>query len=64
MADVRLNRPEKLNALDPAMFDALVETGTPAGRDPSVRAVVLSGEGGGSVPGWTSPRFRPWPAQP
>ena len=28
VADVRLNRPEKLNALDPPMFDALVETGT------------------------------------
>ena len=27
VADVRLNRPEKLNALDPAMFEALVGTG-------------------------------------
>jgi enoyl-CoA hydratase/carnithine racemase len=45
VADVRLNRPEKLNALDQAMFDALVETGGRLGEDPSVRAVVLSGEG-------------------
>ena len=27
VADVRLNRPEKRNALDPAMFEALVATG-------------------------------------
>lgn len=27
VADVRLNRPEKRNALDPAMFEALVVAG-------------------------------------
>ena len=51
VADVRLNRPEKLNALDPAMFDALVAAGERVGRDPSVRAVVLSGEGRGFCAG-------------
>ena len=45
VADVRLNRPEKMNALDGAMFRALVETGEALKADPSVRAVVLSGEG-------------------
>jgi enoyl-CoA hydratase/carnithine racemase len=45
VADVRLNRPDKLNALDGAMFDALTETGRTLARDRSVRAVVLSGEG-------------------
>ena len=45
IADVRLNRPEKLNALDGAMFDALVQTGQRLAADRSVRAVVLSGEG-------------------
>ncbi|MDH4146963.1 MAG: crotonase/enoyl-CoA hydratase family protein [Acidimicrobiia bacterium] len=45
VADVRLNRPEKLNALDPAMFQALIDTGEALKADPSVRAVVLSGEG-------------------
>jgi enoyl-CoA hydratase/carnithine racemase len=45
IADVRLTRPEKMNALDPAMFAALVETGEHLKRDPSVRAIVLSGEG-------------------
>jgi enoyl-CoA hydratase/carnithine racemase len=51
VADVRLNRPEKLNALDPAMFDALVEAGERLGADPAVRAVVLSGEGRGFCSG-------------
>ena len=51
VADVRLNRPEKINALDPAMFEALVETGEALKKDPSVRAVVLSGEGRGFCAG-------------
>src|SRR5215470_15887697 len=51
VADVRLNRPEKLNALDPAMFEALVDTGRHLASDPSLRAVVLSGEGRGFCAG-------------
>lgn len=45
VADVRLNRPDKLNALDQAMFEGLVETGKTLAADKSLRAVVLSGEG-------------------
>lgn len=45
VADVRLNRPDKLNALDGALVAALVEAGEALKRDASVRAVVLSGEG-------------------
>jgi enoyl-CoA hydratase/carnithine racemase len=45
VADVRLNRPEKLNALDPAMFLGLVEVGKRITQDPTIRVVVLSGEG-------------------
>lgn len=45
VADVRLHRPEKRNALDPAMFEALVATGTSLRDEPGVRVVVLSGEG-------------------
>lgn len=45
VADVRLDRPEKMNAIDAAMFDALVETGRKLATEPQVRAVVLSGEG-------------------
>jgi len=51
VADVRLTRPEKLNALDPAMFAALVDTGRRLASDPSLRAVVLSGEGRGFCAG-------------
>ena len=45
VADVRLNRPEKMNALDTAMFNGLVDTGEALRANPKVRAVVLSGEG-------------------
>lgn len=45
IADVRLNRPEKMNALDPPMFKALAEVGEQLARDTKVRAIVLSGEG-------------------
>ncbi len=45
VADVRMTRAEKMNALDGAMFSALVEDRRCPGQGPSVRAVVLSGEG-------------------
>ena len=45
VADVRLNRPDKLNALDGDMFVALVDAGARLAKDTAVRAVVLSGEG-------------------
>lgn len=45
VADVRLNRADKMNALDPAMFTAIAETGARLQQDGSLRAVVLSGEG-------------------
>jgi len=45
VADVRLNRPEKRNALDPAMFEALVAAGERLKTAPGLRAVVLSGAG-------------------
>ena len=45
VADVRLNRPDKLNALDLAMFEGLAEMGDRLAKQASLRAVVLSGEG-------------------
>jgi len=45
VADVRLNRPEKLNALDMALFTSLAETAATLADTPGVRAVVLSGSG-------------------
>lgn len=51
VADVRLARPDKLNALDPAMIDALVAATDRLASDRGVRAVVLSGEGRGFCAG-------------
>jgi enoyl-CoA hydratase/carnithine racemase len=45
VAHVRLNRPEKKNALDAGMFDGLLAAARDLERDSSLRAVVLSGEG-------------------
>jgi len=45
VADVRMIRTDKMNALDDAMFSALIETGERLKTEPGVRAVVLSGEG-------------------
>jgi enoyl-CoA hydratase/carnithine racemase len=45
VADVRLVRADKMNALDEAMFDALIEAGTRLKTERGVRAVVISGEG-------------------
>lgn len=51
IADVRLNRADKMNALDPAMFAALLETGERLKQDSAVRVVVLSGAGKGFCAG-------------
>ena len=51
VADVRLARPDKLNALDPAMFEALAAAIRRLAGEPQVRAVVLSGEGRGFCAG-------------
>jgi enoyl-CoA hydratase/carnithine racemase len=45
IADVRLNRPEKMNALDPAMFTGIADAGATVAAAPDVRVVVLSGAG-------------------
>jgi enoyl-CoA hydratase/carnithine racemase len=45
IADVRLNRPEKMNACDLEMIEALSGAGSELAKDRSLRAVVLSGEG-------------------
>ena len=45
VADVRLNRADKMNALDIPMFEALVAAGVELASDRTLRAVVLSGEG-------------------
>ncbi|MGI9235570.1 MAG: crotonase/enoyl-CoA hydratase family protein [Woeseiaceae bacterium] len=45
VADVMLNRPDKYNALDLKMFEALHKAARNLGDEPSLRAVVLHGAG-------------------
>jgi enoyl-CoA hydratase/carnithine racemase len=45
IADVRMSRPEKRNALDGAMFHALADVGERLRTEQGVRCVVLSGDG-------------------
>ena len=45
VAHVELARPDKFNAMDAAMFEAIGETFRALGTDPTVRAVVVSGQG-------------------
>ena len=45
VADVRLNRADKMNALDPAMMKGLIEAGQQLAAEPKARVAVLSGEG-------------------
>lgn len=45
VADVRLTRADKMNALDPAMFEGIIAAGEELAAMRGVRVVVLSGEG-------------------
>lgn len=58
VADVRLNRPEKYNALSPDMFQAISDAGESLAQDTSVRAVVLSGNGRGFCAGLDMASFQ------
>ena len=51
VADVRLNRPDKYNALSSDMFKAIIEAGQNLAEAKDVRAVVLSGNGRGFCAG-------------
>ncbi|HKJ25285.1 MAG TPA: crotonase/enoyl-CoA hydratase family protein [Myxococcota bacterium] len=58
VADVRLARADKLNALDGAMFEAILDAGRRLAGEPSLRAVVLSGEGRAFSAGLDFPSFQ------
>ena len=69
VADVRLNRPDKMNALSGAMFEAISTTARELARDKGIRAVVLSGEGrafcaGLDLANFTDPQFTEEPFGP
>ena len=51
VAEVTLNRPDKLNALDPAMFGAIIAAGERLSRTATLRAIVLAGAGKGFCAG-------------
>src|ERR671912_2601311 len=58
VADVRMNRPEKINAIDDAQFAAIVDAGESLKKDAAVRAVVLSGNGRGFCAGLDFANFQ------
>lgn len=51
IAEVALNRPDKLNAMDEAMFAALSQAGRELAEVPGLRAVILHGSGKGFCAG-------------
>jgi enoyl-CoA hydratase/carnithine racemase len=58
VADVRLDRPDKLNALDAEMFAALGRVGAALHDEPGLRAVVLHGAGRSFCAGLDKDAFR------
>ena len=57
VAHVKLNRPEKMNALSWDMFEAITETGRQVATNKDIRVVVLSGEGRGFCAGMDLENF-------
>jgi len=51
IADVRFNRPDKLNALDKAQLEGIADAGEKLADMSGIRAIVLSGEGKGFCAG-------------
>lgn len=62
VAQVRLTRADKLNALDQAMFDAIIDAGSALHNMKGLRAVVLSGEGRAFCAGLDLSNFARTPA--
>jgi enoyl-CoA hydratase/carnithine racemase len=58
VADVRLNRADKMNALDSAMIEGILATQDRLRSEPRLRAVVLHGEGRAFCAGLDISRFR------
>ena len=58
VALVRLNRPEKLNAINDEMFEGLLRITADLAGDTAVRAVVLTGQGRGFCAGLDLSSFR------
>ena len=54
IAYVTMNRPEKHNGLDMAMFRDMIATAKKIRKDRSIRCVILSGNGLFFAQGWFS----------
>jgi len=63
VAQVRLTRSDKMNALDPEMFSGIIEAGSALQRMKGLRAVVLSGEGRAFCTGLDTSTFARTPAE-
>ncbi|MFC4292811.1 crotonase/enoyl-CoA hydratase family protein [Sphingorhabdus arenilitoris] len=59
IADVRFNRPDKLNALDREQIEAIIEAGKELSAAKGVRAIVLSGNGDAFCAGLDMSLFQP-----
>jgi len=57
VAHVKLSRADKMNALDNEMFDAIPMVGEQIRQDPSIRVVVVSGDGGNFCAGLDKSNF-------
>lgn len=62
VAQVRLTRPDKMNALDPEMFERIIQAGQALHSMKGLRAVVLSGEGKSFCAGLDTSSFGREPA--
>ena len=62
VAQVRLTRGDKMNALDPEMFERIIEAGSVLYRMEGVRVVVLSGEGRAFCAGLDTSNFTRTPS--
>jgi len=57
VAEVRLNRPDRRNAVDAEMFLGILEAAAQVRQEPSIRAIVLSGEGAAFCAGMDTSGF-------
>ncbi|MEO0057300.1 MAG: hypothetical protein RIT17_750, partial [Pseudomonadota bacterium] len=63
VAEVRFTRGDKMNALDPEMFQRIIEAGHALQRMKGLRVVVLSGEGRAFCAGLDLSNFSRKPAE-
>lgn len=57
IAQVRLNRADKMNALDPAMFEGIIDAGHQLQKMNGLRVVVLAGDGASFCAGLDTSSF-------